>query len=1349
MMKNNFTILLHFKRFLLSFLMIAWTFGLNAQSRQLENINTGNTKSIAGSEITVTTSTYNAGSTVDFEFGYHFESGDMEWGKTVSLNFPTGITVNSATAIGALTYGSETGDGVLVNWGGTGHQEGDQTFTVNVSIDAGFTGDISIDWTMGGDVYGAEPHNLSGTLIISPPVANDARLSVITSPADKIVVGSEDIIVTLENNGSDNLTSVNIDWTMDGVSQTTYNWIGDLANGASEDVTIGTYNFSSEDTITIYMESSLPNGVIDENTGNDIVSKDVYVYPAGSVFETEPNQTWNDTGVQDVTNKIGIGSIESYGTDYWNFDAVSGNVLTATIICDAYVSLYLYKDGVYVATFSSGDEYNITEDGTYNLKIGSLSTGDKPYTLEVTVSVDENAPGFTSDPANEATEINISTDIELTFNELVYYTGGADLEPTNLLECFDLKEGSVSGTDVEFTAVYNEVSKQVVITPLAELEYETDYYVILLNEKIQDASANLAAEENFYFTTKAAPVVVSMPLVEGFENETFPPTNWELTGDGTGWSRETNSEDITFPEGTFGALFYNYSSPSTLRTPMIDMGAAVAPRIAFKWQNTPGYFGGLACIVNVSTDGGATFNEVYNVEATDENWINAKIDLTEFTDQTIIEFDLGNDFNSVYLDDISIAEKPTTPIFKITPENYDFGKVEITDDNNIFTFNVINDGGGTMNLTAATLTGDNAADFEVVNTNIPAEILEEAYDLEIKFNPETLGSKVAVLTLTVDGEDHIINLTGEGHDSEIKELPYIYGFEDVNPDIDEMHGDWRAYNLGGMTWCKIRAASANTGANALNLYNGSFSSGDIMAVMPVSNIDVTNTIFSFNTYISGTAGLEVGYLTDNNDPSTFVRIDSLALPGFIYTYFEIDMSEVSISGPYYLAFKHSMSGGYQSIYIDDIKWFDPSIAALSDLLVDTETVTDFDAETYSYDILLPSSTVAIPAVDAIAVDDYAELVVTQATVLPGIATAAVTTRDDATTITYTINFTQAATNDSTLSALFVDDVRIEGFDPAIHSYDIELAYGTTAMPAVTAITNDADAGKVITDITSLPGIATVVVTAADGIATLTYTVNFSIAPNTDADLFDLTVGGTTVTGFDKDLISYNVVLAMGSTEVPEVQATPIDGNANAVVTDATELPGTTSVLVTAEDNVTTKTYEINFTVIPSDDATLSGIKVAGESITDFDATTETYNIVLESGTTEVPEITVTCTSPNADVKITDATDLPGTSTIEVTAENGTDTKMYTVNFTVATGIEFAIEQNLNVYPIPSNGEFTVDLGYNIQNKGLWTLSNLSGQIVADGEIIQSRFEVRNYSKGVYILTIIINQQVVTKKIVIE
>ena len=88
-----------------------------------------------------------------------------------------------------------------------------------------------------------------------------------------------------------------------------------------------------------------------------------------------------------------------------------------------------------------------------------------------------------------------------------------------------------------------------------------------------------------------------------------------------------------------------------------------------------------------------------------------------------------------------------------------------------------------------------------------------------------------------------------------------------------------------------------------------------------------------------------------------------------------------------------------------------------------------------------------------------------------------------------------------------------------------------------------------------------------------------VAPaSDDATLSDLKVDGTTVAGFAADIITYDVKLAAGTTTVPTVVGTVTDtGKANAVVTDATELPGSTTVVVTAEDGTTTKVYTISFT----------------------------------------------------------------------------------------------------------------------------------------------------------------------------
>ena len=93
--------------------------------------------------------------------------------------------------------------------------------------------------------------------------------------------------------------------------------------------------------------------------------------------------------------------------------------------------------------------------------------------------------------------------------------------------------------------------------------------------------------------------------------------------------------------------------------------------------------------------------------------------------------------------------------------------------------------------------------------------------------------------------------------------------------------------------------------------------------------------------------------------------------------------------------------------------------------------------------------------------------------------------------------------------------------------------------------------------------------------------------SSDATLADLKVNGTTVTGFNAETLVYNVELAAGTTAVPTVTATVNEEHAAAEVNAATGLPGSTTVLVTAEDG-SNKTYTVNFTVAepePSTDVT--------------------------------------------------------------------------------------------------------------------------------------------------------------------
>ncbi len=83
---------------------------------------------------------------------------------------------------------------------------------------------------------------------------------------------------------------------------------------------------------------------------------------------------------------------------------------------------------------------------------------------------------------------------------------------------------------------------------------------------------------------------------------------------------------------------------------------------------------------------------------------------------------------------------------------------------------------------------------------------------------------------------------------------------------------------------------------------------------------------------------------------------------------------------------------------------------------------------------------------------------------------------------------------------------------------------------------------------------------------------------TDATLSDLQVDGATIPGFSPGVINYVYGLVEGTTTIPQItSATPTDPNVTSVnITQATTIPGDATVVVTAEDGITTKTYTVSY-----------------------------------------------------------------------------------------------------------------------------------------------------------------------------
>ena len=108
----------------------------------------------------------------------------------------------------------------------------------------------------------------------------------------------------------------------------------------------------------------------------------------------------------------------------------------------------------------------------------------------------------------------------------------------------------------------------------------------------------------------------------------------------------------------------------------------------------------------------------------------------------------------------------------------------------------------------------------------------------------------------------------------------------------------------------------------------------------------------------------------------------------------------------------------------------------------------------------------------------------------------------------------------------------------------------------------------------------------------------------------------------------------------------------------------------------TTTYAVTISKAEaSHDATLSALSVAGYNI-GFEASKLTYNVELPKGSVigDLPAVSYTLNHVGATAVKTDATGLPGSTTIVVTAEDGLDAnkKTYTINFTVGTMDKYVI-----------------------------------------------------------------------------
>lgn len=181
------------------------------------------------------------------------------------------------------------------------------------------------------------------------------------------------------------------------------------------------------------------------------------------------------------------------------------------------------------------------------------------------------------------------------------------------------------------------------------------------------------------YITVASSTALSLPVTEGFESATFPPTNWSLINSdaSTTWARTTSASGFGTSTACTYVYNYNYNAAGQkdwLVTPSYNFSSVTNGRIkwdyAYRPYNQAGYEDSLEVLY--STNCGATWTSLWKrggaqlgtATATDSNfvpranqWKQDSVSLSALNGQSNVRFAFKNACqygNNIFLDNVNI-----------------------------------------------------------------------------------------------------------------------------------------------------------------------------------------------------------------------------------------------------------------------------------------------------------------------------------------------------------------------------------------------------------------------------------------------------------------------------------------------------------------------------------------------------------------------------------------------------------------------------------------------------------------------------------------------------------------------
>ena len=347
------------------------------------------------------------------------------------------------------------------------------------------------------------------------------------------------------------------------------------------------------------------------------------------------------------------------------------------------------------------------------------------------------------------------------------------------------------------------------------------------------------------------------------------------------------------------------------------------------------------------------------------------------------------------------------------------------------------------------------------------------------------------------------------------------------------------------------------------------------------------------------------------------------------------------------------ANGDQSVYKIVVNTETSDVNTLNNIYLDGVALEGFSPDKVQYNVELPIGTESLPTITVDQGDAYQTVSIVYGDV-NGITRITVTAGNGDTKV-YQIKFTVLQATNNTLRMITLDGKDLEGFNPEVIEYTINLPLGTTKQPEVGWTPNDEYQTVSVRKGSAITDDVKITVRPQSG-ASRTYTLHFTLEVSGNTALAMIYLDGDSLQGFHADTLHYTDTLPAGVSEVPQVTYEK-DDETQKVLAIA---EGYVYTLTVTAPSGAKRTYTITFVVQKSENAFLKMIYLDGDSLEGFDKNMLAYEVELTGAT--CPAITVdkengqqvTITTPYG----------AGTARILVQPEQGA-ANTYTILFTKA------------------------------------------------------------------------------------